>query len=339
MLQFHSEMLLLKSYSLLLVAVFSVCIFEVSAENTPVVSLPKVIFDTDLDSDVDDVGALAMLLNLHKAGVIELVGVIVTSDDPYAPVCASAINTWYGLPGIPVGFLKGQQKLNNHSRYTRFIAGEFPSGMETWQEAEDAVLLYRKLLAEQSSEEVVIVTVGHLTSLQGLLQSAPDEVSPLTGEELVNGRVKQWICMGGHYPEGKEANFYRPDPLSTVYCVNNWKKEVLFCGWEAGNPIITGADRVKNALAPGHPVYRGYELYNGFAGRQSWDQVAVLMLLEVNERFFSLVHGTCMVAPDGSNTWENNPSGPHSYIVINPLVGPEIISKYIDQLMVGELKF
>jgi len=336
MLQFHSEMSVLKSYSLLVAVVFSVCIFETFAENTPVVSLPKVIFDTDLDSDVDDIGALAMLLNLHKAGVIELAGVIVTSDDPYAPVCASAINTFYGLPGIPVGFLKSQHRLNNHSRYTRFIAEEFPSCLKTWQDAEDAVLLYRRLLAGYSQEEVVIITVGHLTSLQGLLQSGPDEISPLTGEELVNSRVKQWICMGGHYPEGKEANFYRPDPLSTVYCVKNWKKEVLFCGWEAGNPVITGADRLKNALAPGHPVYRGYELYNGFAGRQSWDQVAVLMMLEVSGQFFTFVNGTCMVARNGSNTWENNPSGPHSYVVINPLVGPEIISKYIDQLMAGE---
>mgnify|MGYP002354681651 CR=1 FL=1 len=40
-------------------------------------SVPKVILDADLDSDVDDAGALAMLLNLHKAGTIELIGVIV----------------------------------------------------------------------------------------------------------------------------------------------------------------------------------------------------------------------------------------------------------------------
>jgi purine nucleosidase len=67
---------------------------NVSELNNP----PKVIIDTDLDSDVDDVGALAMLYNLHHAGIIELLGVIVTSDDPYAPVCASALNTYYELP-------------------------------------------------------------------------------------------------------------------------------------------------------------------------------------------------------------------------------------------------
>lgn len=44
----------------------------------------KIIFDTDIDSDVDDVGALAMLHTLADNHVVEILGVIVTSDDEYA---------------------------------------------------------------------------------------------------------------------------------------------------------------------------------------------------------------------------------------------------------------
>lgn len=46
--------------------------------------------------------------------------------------------------------------------------------------------------------------------------------------------------MGGTYPKGLEANFHRPDPASTVFCIDNWENEVVFCGWELGNKIITG---------------------------------------------------------------------------------------------------
>ncbi len=76
----------------------------------PLVSFtqPRVIFDTDIASDVDDVGALAMLLNMHKSREIELAAIIVTSDDPYAPLCVSAICNFYGQSDIPIGFLKGQ---------------------------------------------------------------------------------------------------------------------------------------------------------------------------------------------------------------------------------------
>lgn len=298
----------------------------------------KVIIDTDLDSDVDDVGAMAMLLNLHKVGDIDLIGVIVTSDDPYAPVCAAALNTFYGFPEIPVGFLQNQPVLTNHSRYTKDIANRFPSKMKSWEDAEKAVQLYRKLLSGSAKESVTIVTIGHLSSLQRLLQSEPDQLSPLNGSQLVKEKVEKWICMGGQFPEGKEANFYRPDPQSTNYCVNNFEKEIVFCGWEVGNQIITGGKWLKDQLEPDHPVYRAYELYNDFKGRQSWDQIAVLQLIKSTKHFFSSIRGNCIIHSDGSNSWINDKTGKHSYIIIKPSGEVNNISKYTDSLMVGEIE-
>lgn len=300
-------------------------------------SAEKVIIDADIDSDVDDVGALAMLLNLHKTGNIELIGVIVTSDDPYAPVCAAAICKFYGLSEIPIGFLRNQNVLKNHSKYTKFITDEFPAELKSLQDAEEASTLYRKLLANSPDESVIIITIGHLTSLQQLLQSPPDQISNLNGKKLVQRKVSKWICMGGQYPSGKEANFYRPDPASTVYCVKNWKKDVVFCGWEAGNPIITGGIWLKENLSPVYPVYRAYQLYNNFAGRQSWDQLAILQLVNSTSHFFSFVNGTCIVNSDGSNSWVNSKSGKHQYMVLNPQVEVSEISNFIDRLMVGKM--
>jgi len=52
----------------------------------------RMILDTDMDSDVDDAGALAMLHTLMDHQIIDLLGIIVTSDDPFAPSCTDAIN-------------------------------------------------------------------------------------------------------------------------------------------------------------------------------------------------------------------------------------------------------
>ncbi|MBK9388949.1 MAG: hypothetical protein IPN68_01715 [Bacteroidetes bacterium] len=145
-------------------------------------SKPKVIFDTDIDSDVDDVGALAMLLNMHKSGSIELAGVIVTSDDPYSPVCADAICTYYGNEGIPVGFYMGNSSLTNHSRYSKTIADEFPAGINSWAEAEGSTRLYRRLLENSDDSSVIILTAGHLSSLQKLIESQSDKNSLLSGK-------------------------------------------------------------------------------------------------------------------------------------------------------------
>lgn len=325
------------TFGFLFILIFFSCPQQNIAAERSLLPVQKVILDADLDSDVDDVGAMAMLLNLHKTGAIELIGVVVTSDDPFAPVCASAINTFYGCSDIPVGFLKGQAKMTNHSRYTKTIASEFPSKLKSWEDADDAVILYRKLLTQNPDESVTIVSIGHLSSLQGLLQSRADQLSPLNGKELAKKKVAKWICMGGQFPQGKEANFYRPDPQSTVYCLANWEKEVVFCGWEVGNKIITGGKRLKNEVPNNHILYRSYELYNNFAGRQSWDQIAILLLTGQTDRFFSFVNGHCMVAPDGSNTWESAPEGKHQYVILNPEINTDRISIFTDDLMIGNI--
>jgi purine nucleosidase len=299
---------------------------------------PKVILDADIDSDVDDVGALAMALNMHEEGVIKLIGVVVTSDDPYAPVCADAIVTYYDHSEVAVGFLPYPPTLRNHSRYTKNLAEEFPSRLHSWKDAENGVQLYRRLLAESDNDSVVIVTVGHLTTLMGLLRSQPDDISPLSGPELVQEKVFKWICMGGKYPSGKEANFYRPDPWSTHYLIEHWKKEVVFYGWELGIQVVTGGPRLKKELNSGHPVYRGYELFNDFSGRASWDQLALLELTDHAGHLFDYVRGRVILGMDASNSWEDDPSGPHLYVRFKPSVDVEQVARFTDLLMAGQIR-
>jgi len=299
-------------------------------------SQQRVIFDTDMDSDVDDVGALAMLYNLHKQKEIDLLGVIVTSDDPYAPLCVSALNTYYGMEHLPVGFLEGQPVLTNHSRYTRKIAEEYPHPLSSWKEAPSATATYRKILSESPDHSIIILTVGHLSSLQKLLQSQPDEYSPLQGKDLVEAKVRKWYCMGGKFPHGKEANFSRPDPSSTVYCLNNWNKKVVFCGWEVGNLIITG-DATLKKLSGKHPVYRAYELYNNFAGRASWDQIAVFLLSKQSREYFRIERrGYCHVELDGSNFWIPGKKSNHGYLILKENTSKSEISTLITALMLED---
>jgi len=288
----------------------------------------------DIDSDVDDVAALAMLNKLHHARQIKLLGVIVTSDDPFAPVCADVVNYYFGHPGLPIGVLRGQQNLKNHSKYTRQIASEFPHRLKSYQEARDATVLYRKLLRSSPDSSVTIVTVGHLTNLQNLLRSGSDRISKLTGKDLANKKVSKWICMGGQFPEGKEANFYRPDPGSTVYCLKEWDKPVIFAGWEVGEKIKTGKDYLKSKLSSTSPVFRAYQLYNDFKGRSSWDQVAVFYLLkEFNKYFQTVTDGYCQVSEDGSNKWLPERDGNHEYVEFKQDVDYDEIARMMDDMV------
>ena len=295
----------------------------------------RVILDADIDSDVDDVEALAMVHTLADQKKIDFLGVIVTSDDPYAAECTSAINNYFGRPRLPIGVLKNQPNLKNHSRYTRQVAAEFPHRLKSHEKAEDATVLYRKLLSKSPDSSVVIITIGHLSNLQNLLKSGADKHSALSGKDLVNKKVVKWLCMGGQYPEGKEANFYRPDPGSTVYCLQNWEKPVIFAGWEVGEKIITGGEYLKNKLTPASPVYRAYELYNNFKGRASWDQVAVFLLTAEERKYFELVNeGYCQVNADGSNKWVPGEASNQAYIRFKPDVNFEEIGRLLDDMAI-----
>lgn len=128
----------------------------------------KVILDTDIDSDVDDVQALAMLHAYQELGMIDLLGVVVTSSDSFSYQCVDAINTFYRRPDIPVGFLKLQETLNNFSKYTKQVSTAFPHDITSTNQTTESARLYRKLLIESEDNSVVIVTIGHLTSLQNL---------------------------------------------------------------------------------------------------------------------------------------------------------------------------
>ncbi|MBD0255659.1 MAG: nucleoside hydrolase [Cytophagales bacterium] len=298
---------------------------------------PNVILDTDIDSDVDDVEALAMLHTLADRKQIRLLGVIVTSEDPYAPTCVSAINGYFGRPKLPIGFLKNQPALVHQPRYkyTQQISEEFPRRLTSHEKAADAAGLYRKLLSNSPDGSVVIVTIGHLSSLQALLQSGPDRHSPLSGPELVARKVDRWLCMGGLFPEGKEANFYSPDPRSTVYCLRHWTRPVTFAGWEVGNKIVTGGAYLKNKLSRRSPVYRAYELYNNFAGRASWDQVAVLLLLEDARKYFDWEEeGYCHVNDDGTNQWRTDRDSPNqAYLRLKADADPAEIAWLMDDMV------
>ena len=63
----------------------------------------NIIFDTDIDSDVDDAGAMALLHSYVQQGKVNLLAVVGCCNSGYAAPCIDAINTYYGLPDVPVG--------------------------------------------------------------------------------------------------------------------------------------------------------------------------------------------------------------------------------------------
>ncbi|MHA1992808.1 MAG: nucleoside hydrolase, partial [Candidatus Hodarchaeales archaeon] len=197
------------------------------------------IFDTDIDVDCDDAGALALLHALMDLGETEILGIIVDVPVETSAKCVMVINDYYNRNEIPVGLLKDdafetgkkyelyrntRKWMSNHRNpYTKVVVEQFSNDIINNKKIWDAVALYRHLLAKAENNSVVIVAVGLLTALGELLDSKPDEFSQLNGIELVRQKVKKLVTMGiGRYPEANAEFNWRMDWESAQNVIHNW---------------------------------------------------------------------------------------------------------------------
>jgi inosine-uridine nucleoside N-ribohydrolase len=305
----------------------------------------KVVFDTDMASDVDDVGALATLHALADLGEAEILAAGISSRNEHVGPCLDAINTWYGRPNLPIGYQRGIQVGYpkdtgdpTESKYAEAVAKAFPHRLARSSDAPDAALLYRKVLAGQPDGSVVIVSVGFLTNLKGLLDTPPDPASPLSGEELVRRKVKLWVCMGGKFPNGRfedgEGEYnVKVDTAASVRAIHDWPTPVVFSGFEIGVRVFTGA-RLR-AAPETSPVRAAYLHFNGLANRQSWDQTAVLYAVRGPREYWTeSPPGLCLMHARvgfGYNDWAPAPRMSHRYLIER--MAPPELARVIEDLM------
>ncbi len=299
-----------------------------------------ILFDTDMDSDCDDAGALALLHALADRGEARILATVVSAHHPWSGPCVDAVNTYFGRPDLPVGVPKGPGRDQQGSRFARTIAHEFPHDFPSDAAAPDAVRVYRQALAAQEDGSVVIVTVGDLTNLRYLLESTADEFSPLSGSDLARRKVKRWVCMGSRYPAdrdpGRWGNF-KLDPESTVKAIQGWPTPIVFTGGGAFAESLATGKRLSDAPED-NPVRRVYELYFGGPprNRHSADQIAVFVAVRGTGRPWRLVTaGHNHIFPDGTHEWRASPDNPrHSYIsALAEGVDPRELATTLETLM------
>lgn len=322
----------------------SVCALGFS---TPLVAEPvKVIFDTDMAEDVDDVGALAVLHALADAGEAEILGCMISVPHEYVGPCIDVINTFYGRPDIPIGnvsgFIRSYPQDNGEkipSNYAQKMAENFPHDLQKSSDAPDAAQLYRQILASQPDGSVTIVSVGFLTNLKNLLNTQPDQWSPLNGEALVKQKVAQWVCMGAGFPNRFREYNVMMDTVASIRAINDWPTPVVFSGFEIGAHIFT-ANALKSKPET-CPIRMGYEWYwkgKENINRESWDHTAVLYAVRGARDYWTLSEpGKCLMHATlgyGETDWIPYAKGNHRYL-IEKMPSAEV-GKVIDELMCRE---
>lgn len=292
----------------------------------------KVIFDTDIDTDVDDVGALAVIHSYVQEGKAELLACVGSCNSGWAAPAMDAINTYFGQPDIPVG-ISPDCPSGGGSPYQRVVARAYENDIYSDANAPSALSVYRQTLAAAEDDSVVLIVVGMLNNLYDLLRSGPDEYSDLTGMELVAQKVKLCTIMGGQYPSGREWNLLN-HPQAAQLIAEQCPVPVLWSGFEIGNSIITGDAATRDRMEEDSPVALSYDLYmKSDSGRQSWDLTTMLFAVEGASDYWTLQRGTNSVsAGDGSNVWTPDENGKDAILVQK--MAPDQVAQVLNDRMV-----
>lgn len=302
---------------------------EVSVAREPV----RVIFDTDISGDVDDVLALAMLHTLADRGECELLAVTISKINPLTGPFTDAVNTFYGRGEIPIGVTRDAQR--RESRYLKLVNEKdeeewrYPHDVRSNEDLPDAVTVLRKTLMAQPDHSVVLIQVGLAANLADLVESKADEISPLSGKELIRQKVSLVSVMAGAFEpiDGNqhflEANI-RNGIKSMQRFVNQWPREVpvIWSGFEIGIAVRYPRESIARDFSyrPHHIVREAYLLHSGPEhDRPSWDLTSVLYAVRPDDGYFTLSQpGRVTVEDDGFLKFQPEELGRDRYLEMNP---------------------
>jgi inosine-uridine nucleoside N-ribohydrolase len=288
-----------------------------------------VVYDTDIGNDVDDAIGLAMLHAFETRGEARLLAVTISKDNRYAAPFVSLFDTFYGRPDIPIGVVR-HGKTPDDGAFLKQVDGMkkpdgsplYPRRVEDPATMPEAVSLLRRVLAKEEDGAVTIVQVGFSTNLARLLESGPDDASPLPGRELVARKVVKLVLMAGRFSAGgsPEYNVARDLPAAEKV-FKEWPGEIVTSGYEVGASIRYDPERLTADFryAGRHPLVDAYRAHKPMPyAEELWDPSAVLYAVRPYPAYFSLsAPGTIQTDAKGATSFVESAGGKHHYLVVN----------------------
>ena len=293
--------------------------------------VPLILLDTDIGSSTDDLFTLMMIYRYQDLKRSRLLGVVVDREGEDCAACADVMNTYYGHGDIPIGLVRDGIKnptvwidykafpthtdSNGKLMFQRSVA-DYSSLPDGWQ-------LYRQLLAAQPDHSVNIVSIGFVTCLAQLLQSDPDDYSPLNGVELVRRKVRCIYIMGGVFGDAEEPieyNLAQGVEFAQAF-FNLWPDDVdiIMSPGEVGDDIEYLPEQVVADIdwTDIHPIKQVYMNYNCDTGQKMWDPLTAINAVEGNGLFKFSTRGVVTVGYKGETFFTPTPTGNVRYHLTN----------------------
>lgn len=295
----------------------------------------SIIIDTDWWTDCDDVGAMRIALWGEACGYYDIAGIILDANSGWGAQSIDALIRAEGHGSIPIG-VHADASFGGSQTYQSAILAKFRPLVGAQGAVESAVRAYRRFIANAAGT-IEILSLGYFTAMSALIDSPADDISSLTGLQLLNQRVSKIWAMAGNWPYGQENNFTRTTSSknSAVNVLANYSGEIVFFGGEVGQPIITG-DNLNGRTWD--PVAVAYAAHGSASGRNSWDPITAYYAAIGLGDDFDLVRGTASFnLVTNYNSMAMSPNGRHGYVVATK--SAEYYKNRLNAVLLPEAKY
>ena len=334
-------------FLLLLLSVLNLLLLSCGAEGGK--EKPQaIIFETDMGNDIDDAMALDLLFKNMDAGNIKLLGVGVHKNNPYSKEYIDIMRCWYGYEDVPIGvntacvtdmdcvdYCTKTCQMKNEKGELLFPRSKKPK-------YEEAVDMYRRLLAKADDGSVVIVTVGFSTTIAQLLNSGPDKYSKLSGRDLVAQKVKYFSAMAGEFTIQDFAEYNVWNDLQAARTLFETSPvPIVFTPWQIGDQVQYPGESIERDFAWGepHPMVEAYKHYLPMPyNRPTWDVIAAYYACHPEAVGFTLSEsGDVKVVGRGITQFTPNVDGKCRYLTATPEQCEQILG-YFHQVLTTKPK-
>jgi inosine-uridine nucleoside N-ribohydrolase len=325
---------------ILFIAILTIVCLPVSVAAQDGRTKPQaIIFETDMGNDIDDAMALDLLFKNMDQGNIKLLGVGVHKNNPYAKEYIDIMRNWYGYKKMPIGVnsacVTDMECVDYCTKTVQMKneAGELLFAQSKKPKYEEAVAMYRRLLAKADDGSVVIATVGFSTTIAQLLESHPDKYSKLSGRELVAKKVKFFSVMAGEFtiPEFAEYNVWNDLAAARTFFETS-PVPMVFTPWQLGDQVQYPGKSIEQDFAWGepHPMVEAYKHYLQMPyDRQTWDVIAAYYACHPDKECFTISEpGDVKVVGKGITQFTPNKDGKCRYLTATPKQREQILDYF-----------
>ena len=268
----------------------------------------KVLFDTDIGSDIDDAVALAYLLAQPRC---DLLGITTVSGQPTERAkLASAICK---TAGVDIPIIPGHEDRLDGS--TRQPAVPQTSVLPTWEHdthfSDQGAVEFMAETIRNNPNEIALLAVGPMTNIARLFNEHPDTASLLKSLYMMIGRFSNSPDL----PASEWNAHCDPAAADVVYSTSSSHHTSL--GLDVTHQVVMNSGQVKEHFQHPllKPVYEMSEVW--FSTRPDLkfhDPLAAVTLFD--EHVCEYEQGTATVKrtddrADGETMWTADANGPH----------------------------